>query len=342
MPIVVRYNFETNSSSQHSLSTRVQSGWYTDEELARTEARHHGDIAQDAIIVMKDSMPATKDDLMDGVWAYNGKYSIWSHYLDFRNSPMQVLRTFEQKAKYAIASIYSRKTKGWTQRKAELDAVLKKVLPDVEFEYEKDIDRAYHGASVNENILHPFLKKYNVSLEEFLTDMRYVVIVNYAEYCKMKWLDMVDEDNIQMEYHEHVAKDIPIDIVDGVWHIHESDVTFGRSPFRVLGTPEGKARYALASGCKQDDVIRILQEVYPELDDIKFERRYPDLADDDDMVGYCEGYAMPPDVPLREFILNKKYVVISDGDEYCIWDEFIKSPLFKAKAYATTGEDFDY
>lgn len=332
MPIVVRYNFETNSSSQHSLSTRKDSGWCTDKELARTEETFRCDVNQDAIIVMKESMPATKDDLMDGIWAYNGKLTIWSHYLDFEDSPMQVLRTFEQKARYVIATIFAKKTKGWTKRQAELDAVLGKVLPEITFDYLEALEGHYHGASVNENILYPFLEKYHVTLEEFLTDKRYVVIVNYAEYNKMKWLNMVNEDDIQLEYHPLEATDIPFTLDNGVWRIHEEDLTFGRSPFRVLGTPEGKARYALASHANVNEVINILREVYPDLTDIKVLRDDPD-DDDDDRMGYCEDYAMPDDIPLREFILNKKYVIISDGDEYCIWSDFVKSPLFKSDAY---------
>ena len=329
MPITVRFNFETNSSSQHSLSTRTISGWYTEEELARTEARVGGDVYQDAIIMMNESIPSTKDDLMEGIWAHDGVYKVWGHYLRFANSPMQVLHTFEQKALYAYSSIVHRKTKGWTKRKAEFDKALKNILPDVTFKFDEDD----YYVSVAENILYPFLSQYKVSLEDFLSDKRYVVIVNYAEYCKMKWLEMVDEDNILVEYHPHDAKDIPIDIVAGIWHIHEYDLDFGRSPFRVLGTPEGKARYALASGYNVEDVIRILREVYPDLTEIRVERVY---SSDEDGFGYSEGYAVPSRIPLREFILNKKYVVISDGDEYCIWDEFMASPLFKASAYETT------
>jgi hypothetical protein len=139
----------------------------------------------------------------------------------------------------------------------------------------------------------------------------------------MKALDMVDEANIINVYPEIDIKPKQIQIENGVWEISYNDLYFGRSPFRVLGTIEGKARYALASKPDDiDEITRILQTVYPEL--VRIE-----MPDD----GYCDDSALPYDVPLKDFILNKKYVIISDGDEYCVWNNFKNTKLFSRANY---------
>ena len=49
--------------------------------------------------------------------------------------------------------------------------------------------------------------------------------------------------------------------------------------------------------------------------------------------GYAEDYGMlksflkERNITLEEFITNKKYVIIVDGDEYCVWDGMKKSGL---------------
>jgi hypothetical protein len=124
-----------------------------------------------------------------------------------------------------------------------------------------------------------------------------------------------------------------MNIVDGVWKIEGRDLHFGRSPYRVLGTVEGKARYALATYSSKniDEVLTILQEVYPDLKRIELPMAWWDPEKEDH--GYCEDSALPLNIPLRDFILDKKYVIISDGDEYCIWDDFKRTKLFNAEEY---------
>lgn len=49
--------------------------------------------------------------------------------------------------------------------------------------------------------------------------------------------------------------------------------------------------------------------------------------------GYAEDYGMlsqfltENNIPLKEFLLNKKYIIICDGDEYCIWGDLKESGL---------------
>ena len=47
-------------------------------------------------------------------------------------------------------------------------------------------------------------------------------------------------------------------------------------------------------------------------------------ADDADMLNFFE---KRPSVTFEEFLLNKKYIIIQDGDEYCTWKHFKRSKL---------------
>ena len=339
--ITVRFNFETNSSSQHSLSCRKDVGAYTEAELQRTEECIGKDIQQDAIIVMKEN-DYCHNNLLEGTYCRNNDVYLSSSDLDFKYSAMQVLSTFKRKLDYTIATIVGKKTRGWEKRKQEACDIVAKLLPNITFDYERIFSRSWHPGSVRKNILFPFLRENKISLEEFLTNKKYIVIIDYAEYCKMRYLNMVDENSIDFEYHPITVEKNTINIVDGVWKIEEDDLSFGRSPFRVLGTVEGKARYALAAHHNVEQVISILNEVYPDLEKIEVIPTYPEYASDEDSYGYCEDSAIPNDVSLREFILNKKYVIISDGDEYCIWKDFTNSSLFKRDAYEEISDNKDW
>lgn len=63
--IVIRHNFETNSSSMHSLSYRRTDGAYTAEELERSESLI-GEVMCDVIVTVDDNtrisgqLPATE------------------------------------------------------------------------------------------------------------------------------------------------------------------------------------------------------------------------------------------------------------------------------------------
>ena len=82
-----------------------------------------------------------------------------------------------------------------------------------------------------------------------------------------------------------------------------------------------------------------MQEVYPTMKSIKFPRSK--WAEGGIEYGYVEDCAIPRDVTLRDFLLNKKYVIISDGDEYCIWNGFTKTSLFNKDAYQIIKDEED-
>ena len=179
---------------------------------------------------------------------------------------------------------------------------------------------------------------------------------------------------------------------DCVWNIwNDSDLDFGRSPFRALATFKEKWLYACASLVHEynDDVYKELVEIVlkyvPNLKKIKLpttERSFANKDDDkfkDDeyyqeygktqeevisyltqkseewdmeieyyehsgywyydapYTGYVDdnilsGFLESEGITVEEFITNKKYVVIQDGDEYCYWIDMKKAGLINMDA----------
>lgn len=49
----------------------------------------------------------------------------------------------------------------------------------------------------------------------------------------------------------------------------------------------------------------------------EFKRPYAGYVDEDILSGFLEKENMS----IEEFLLNKRYVVVQDGDEYCYWQD---------------------
>ncbi len=174
--------FETNSSSMHSLVVKKEDGHYADNEL-----RRH-------------------------LWLdKNGVWEIWSsEKITFGRSPFECLCTFEAKVRYAIASLC-----GWRSDAEDIfkkiEKNVKEVIPECtgiklpkmwDWSDDEDEDKISYG-SVDEDILTPFLRSEGISLKEFLTNKKYVVIVDGDEYCiwdSLKNSGLVNENEIAKEY----------------------------------------------------------------------------------------------------------------------------------------------
>lgn len=172
--------FETNSSSMHSLVVKKENEYYTQEEM--TERMYLDD---------------------------NGVWKIWSDGdLYFGRTPFQCLGDFSKKAKYAIASLC-----GYNDNAREtFDDIVKlvheicpactNIILPTEYSYVNDNNTTYYG-NVDENILSDFLTKEDITLKEFLSNKKYIVIVDGDEYCiyeSMKRCGMINTDNIEKEY----------------------------------------------------------------------------------------------------------------------------------------------
>ena len=168
--IQIRDNtFETNSSSSHSLIITDFDGKYT------------------------------SDEMMKNIYLWADKETrMYESNLEFYRSPFSLLATFESKSRYAIASSDGRLAD-------EVEKIWHKYIPNFngfkfdmkteKYDYDKkewvDLDEPkpiYGGTDDYE--IEGWLKSYNVSLEDFLTMRRYMVVCDGDEY--REWYHILD------------------------------------------------------------------------------------------------------------------------------------------------------
>lgn len=170
--------FETNSSSMHSLVIKKCDDYMMPEQIKEVYLNN------------------------------KNKIDFWEDDLEFGRHPFRVLTMFEDKLAYAIASLCN-----WRRSKEKTFAGIERVvmeivpgcegieLPCVQW-YGDEEPKTYYG-SVDEDILSPFLKKRGISLKEFLTNKKYMVIVDGDEYCiweGMKEEGLINRGAIEAEF----------------------------------------------------------------------------------------------------------------------------------------------
>jgi hypothetical protein len=131
----------------------------------------------------------------------------------------------------------------------------------------------------------------------------------------------------------------------GIVRLWESSLEFYRSPFDMLVTFKDKLRYAIASsnGNLVDECREICKKYIDGFTDFEFDTK--DYVWDSEVKDYVEaeepipnyggtddyqieGWLKSYNVSLEEFLTNKRYIVVVDGDEYQIFDHIKKSGLF--------------
>ena len=134
-------------------------------------------------------------------------------------------------------------------------------------------------------------------------------------------------------------------MTDGIVRLWESSLEFYRSPFDMLVTFKDKLRYAIASsnGNLVDECREICKKYVDGFTDFEFDTKdyvwdsgvndyveadepIPNYGGTDDY--QIEGWLKYYNVSLEEFLTNKRYIVVVDGDEYAIYDHIKKSGLF--------------
>lgn len=213
--------FETNSSSMHSL------------------------------VVTKEDSHFTPKECEDSVWVWNGKLHMdLSGEMEFERSPFDVLRSFNDKLRYAIASLCG----GYCKREdadkifdEQFLPIIKEVLPEVcEVEFREGERHVFYDDDGNEiepkwdhqtmepyyidkngkkkeaddewiedgrdygyvdhqsvGLLKGFLKNEGITLKEFLTNKKYIVIIDGDEtdtFGKLKKAKLINTDEIVRQY----------------------------------------------------------------------------------------------------------------------------------------------
>lgn len=123
--------------------------------------------------------------------------------------------------------------------------------------------------------------------------------------------------------HEEMLKDIKWNLdKDGLYYSCGRRY-YGRSPFEVLVTFDQKMKYAFAHTLKPGSesyikVVNAVHELVPEFNGMRHkEGDYWEYGTDD----YCLwGWLDKLGITLKEFLQDSRYIVICDGDEYCVWD----------------------
>ena len=74
---------------------------------------------------------------------------------------------------------------------------------------------------------------------------------------------------------------------------------------------------------------------------------YPDIGMiDHQSAGLLKNFLKDKKISLKEFLTNKKYYIVVDGDEYCAWETYKEIENFDPDAtveeYTKSGEDVEY
>lgn len=160
--------FETNSSSMHSLVVSTKGGKYTEDEI------------------------------YEGMWIdANGKWNIWSQDIQFGRAPFRLLYSFAEKVRYALASL-----NGSEIKLSDVNQTVDKYAPKVKEWVLPMVQEDNVGGWTDDDILPSALRELKISLEDFLTDRRYMVVVDGDEYCvwdSLKQSGMINTSMIKEE-----------------------------------------------------------------------------------------------------------------------------------------------
>lgn len=147
---------------------------------------------------------------------------------------------------------------------------------------------------------------------------------------------------------------------EGFLRIWGSDLWFGRSPFRILNTKLSKLEYAIAlylgyKRVKDPQTQKLIKQFNEMASRVFKDCKGIDFPIDDDR---CCGevdhescilldrFLTAENISLEEFITNPRYIVVIDGDEYCVLNDMKKSRLIKTdniiKEYCDNEYAYDY
>ena len=141
-------------------------------------------------------------------------------------------------------------------------------------------------------------------------------------------------------------------------------LSFGRYPFNILYTPYDKMRYLLASYSndteKRNEINELMKSLIDNCEGIQFPKKYDyndnenddnnDNNDDNTYYGDIDhqsstilnSFIKKNNISFKDFLLQKKYVIIIDSDEYNEWNKLKKSGLIKTDNIVKEIGYFEY
>jgi len=126
---------------------------------------------------------------------------------------------------------------------------------------------------------------------------------------------------------EEVLDDFRIN-KNGVSKVYkDEDWYFGRAPFKILSSFFDKMKYAFANNYPYEEIFEIVKDYIPDITKIEV----PEFLGTDDY--QLSGWLERAGIDLREFLTNKKYVIICDGDEYCLWEDLKKAGIIDKNSF---------
>lgn len=131
----------------------------------------------------------------------------------------------------------------------------------------------------------------------------------------------------------------------GILSFSDEDLEFSRYPFQFLNTWRDKVAYAIASYCQEynrdseeakefiSKLETIIKKHVEGFDHIELpdpeDTWYPFGYVDHQSEGLLQKFLEEENVTLEDFIFTPKYIVVIDGDEYCIFDTMKKDLKFE-------------
>ena len=198
---VIRHGcWESNSSSQHSILVTKN------DVKAKIKEWHIGEEDYDS----------------DYIYLWHGKMSLRDVCDGYGRWPFMILTTFEQKLQYAMCEylgyLYEDDSE-WQKYYEEFKSIVKELLPefeDFDIHTKKDEEEYMEMPDIgtidhqSAGLLKNFLKDKGISLKEFLTNRRYVVVIDGDEICdwnRYKASGLIDRSQILLEYN-HSGEDV--------------------------------------------------------------------------------------------------------------------------------------
>lgn len=120
---------------------------------------------------------------------------------------------------------------------------------------------------------------------------------------------------------------------NGIWKFEEGELDFYRYPFRFLRTFEDKVKYAIANYESIILIADIVKKYNPNFVRFEFAKSHGRID-----TGGTDDYALNSwlennNITLEEFLINPRYAVICDGDEYCTFDKLIDLGLINKSKF---------